>query len=218
MTKKTVTRSHFVRRRNVVKAIGVLAATAAIATPFVAPTAPSGHQNPGVWRWSVKTLSDLESSQINKTPIHLSVSDAEKFAAPKAKLATGTVRGFGVEETKTYAIDAFIIKYKAEADGDYHVLLSEDGKDTTHLLGVEVVRPDFAANSPHIGEFSAVRQFFESLVSGKPHSGSYYKTLTDPIPVHVVGIGFWDETHGQEGMPSGFEIHPVIDMSSKPSH
>ena len=199
-------------RRIVTAAAGIVAAGASVMAPINAPVASSGGQNPGVWRWSVKTMADLEASQVNRTPISLTVAEAVKFAKPTVKLSKNTPRGVEPQEVKSYSVDAFIIKYKAEADGDYHVLLSDDGKDTTLLLGVEVVKPEFAVGSPSIGEFTKVRRTFEDMIQGKPAKGGSYHTLTIPIKVHVVGVGFWDETHGQAGMDSGFELHPVIDM------
>ena len=163
-------------------------------------------------------MGDPDANHVNTTaPIPIRVSDAADFAAPDEHLLTGTKRGAGQEELQSYRVTGYVIKYKGEADGDYHVLISDTDKDTGQLLGVEVVRPDYAGNSPFRTNFSSVSQSFDSTILHEQATGSSYKTLAHPKKVTVVGVGFWDETHGQHGMPSGFELHPVIKFEPAPN-
>jgi len=41
-----------------------------------------------------------------------------------------------------------------------------------------------------------------------------YSKLVKPIPVHLVGVPFFDKLHGQTGVaPNGVELHPVLSIT-----
>ncbi len=209
-------RSQFNTRNKVVKGVGVAAAVASVAAPMVAKPVHEVGVKQGSWRWSVKTMADTDATKVSTSaPQVLKVEDFADFAAPDEHLLPSTPRGAGPEEFKEYTIDGYIVKYKGEDDGDYHLLISNDGKDTTHLLGVEVVRPDYAKDSKIFGVIQSVRSDFENAVLSLPATGTSYKTLKTPFHVRVTGVGFWDETHGQHGLPTGFELHPVVKFENK---
>jgi len=207
-------RKQFNSRNLAVKAFMGLATAAALAAPLTTPTTTrSVGKKPGVWRWNVKTMADPAAKQINlSSPEALTVKTATEFSPPDDRLLTKTPRGVGPEEMQAYTIEGYIIKYKGEPDGDYHVLISDDAKDVEHVLGVEIVRPDYAPNSPFKSTFAAVRQAFESIVVKAPSKGGSYRTLVTPMKVKMTGVGFWDETHGQHGLHSGFELHPITKL------
>ena len=172
----------------------------------------AGH--PGKWRWDVKTLTDADADRVNFTaPIRLTIAEAAGFSPPaEQELGVRTPRGVRPEELNLYEIEAEAVAYKFEPDGDYHLLVA-DSQGTTRL-GVEIVNPGFASASAQIAAIRSTRQNFDKWVGGKPRTETGY-TRIEHVPVRITGVGFWDDPHGQRGLASGFELHPVLSIDFK---
>lgn len=124
----------------------------------------------GVWRWSVKTLSDGESGQVDFTPRARTVSQLRRLRPPDA-LGKRTPR-IGPHELRVYRIRARLIAYKRERDRDFHVVISQVN-NTSRTMVTEVVDPTCpgAEDSPRAGTLQAVRQEFIDTYGTPPSSG-----------------------------------------------
>jgi len=57
----------------------------------------------------------------------------------------------------------------------------------------------------------SARSAMESLAHRRAARKTGYTSLPH-IPIEIVGVGFWDDPHGQRGLKSGFELHPVLSL------
>ncbi|MBI5949914.1 MAG: hypothetical protein HY875_17390 [Chloroflexi bacterium] len=161
----------------------------------------------GVERWDVKTLSDTPAVFVNYTPVDTTVDALRAMAAPA--IGDHTPRISPLEFT-TYRVTARLVEMKREDDRDIHLVIA-DPSDVTHTMIVEL--PDVACEGPNRSakktEMQAARQAFEAACGGPTTS---FKALTGTAT--FVGVGFWDEIHGQRGVaPNGIELHPILDVS-----
>lgn len=202
----------------------VLAGLGAGSIPLVQLTSPNATakepgKKAGKWRWSVKTLADPDGKTVAKLrPVSLTVQHAGDFVAPDESPGADSPRGVGPEERTLYEVTAYVRSFKGEDDGDFHVLLSDNPSDKGPFLGVEIPRADFAPGTDKtiLDKYKEARSTFEKEISLGAASNSKYTVLTTPRKVSIAGVGFWDEVHGQKGLPSGFEIHPVLRFTLSP--
>jgi hypothetical protein len=158
----------------------------------------------GVWRWSVKTGTDADAGKVTQsstTPA--TVASMGSVAQPGTLPSNNRVSPV---ETTVYSIDATLTVYKLETDSDYHLVMS-DGAG--HTMIVEIPDPAcVGSGSPFSSSISNARTTFKSRYTPT----STFRTAN--VPVHVRGVGFWDEIHGQNGVaPNGVELHPILDIS-----
>jgi hypothetical protein len=163
----------------------------------------------GTERWSVKTLSDSGGKRVNLKPEYWSIRDLAQLKNPIRKGGTPPDTRFAPMEYRTFLVQGYVIGYKLESDGDFHVVIAEKN-DRTQTLIVEIPDPqcDGAGSSGHAEEYQSARgQLIQIL--GSPRIG-----LTRPnwdVLVNVTGVGFFDVFRGQAGAaPNGFELHPVL--------
>lgn len=196
-----------------------LAAVIAVSLLFVpkplGSAAPSGQC--GVWRWSVKTLSDTSAAQVNFTPLTRTVKQMRQLSPP-ATLGISTPR-IVPHELRTYRIRARLISYKRERDRDFHVVISQVNNSKRTMV-TEVVDPTCpgAQDSPRVGTLHGVRQEFIDLYGTPPSSG--FREVPGRPVAFIVGVGFWDlctgahKPHG--AAPNCIELHPVLDIDPIP--
>jgi len=157
----------------------------------------------GTERWSQKVLVDAAVGTINFTPILTTVNSLVNIVTPTP--STTMPRYAGVED-KTYKVICNITIKKAEADNDYHLVLS----DGTHTLIGEIPDPtcSAAATSAYVNQYIAARNFIDTYIG----PGSYSSVN---IPqVEVYGVAFVDPPHGQTGAaPNNLEIHPILQIN-----
>jgi len=164
----------------------------------------------GRFRWAVKTLQDRVAKEIDfgKT-IPVTISDIADWEPPIVTKESGDLpRGASTEEFQVFQVTGSAIKTKLETDGDYHLLLEDEGG---FELGVEIVQPLFAEHSIKLPEIDAVRQTFEQQFGKSDQVDKRYRRLNG-IQVTVTGVGYWDDPHGQGGIGNGFELHPVLSI------
>lgn len=97
---------------------------------------------------------------------------------------------------------AFLLRYKMEADSDYHLVLADSGG---RKMIAEIPSPAcVGSNSPFLPQIRYVRRTFASRF----HPTDVWQR------VHVVvvtGIGFFDFLHGRSRTaPNGIELRPVL--------
>jgi hypothetical protein len=156
----------------------------------------------GTERWSVKTATDDDRHHIDTTPRDASIRYLRARRTPSYRPQTRRVAP--VERT-TYRVQARLVDYVREADGDDHLVL-EDSAGRTIIA--EIPDPSCVA---HISPLkSAIR-------TARAHMTSRYSVTSDfkatNQRVVVRGIGFFDYFHGQIGMaPNDLELHPVTGL------
>ncbi len=157
--------------------------------------------NPTIWlpsasfaqkkeRWDVKILSDgfKPSDSIVKT----TVAEVEKLPLVKVRNRTPRMES----ERQTIEITGKITRKSLEADGDYHIEVS-DGTCKDSTIACEAVNPRLAPKSSVLAKLKAVRLSCASLSVGD--------TVT------VTGNTFQDKFHNPSPhrIRNFKEIHPI---------
>jgi len=165
-------------------------------------------RNTDNYRWLVKTTTDADSGSVNFETIH-ATTVAEQVAIAMPSLTKESRRT--TNEDSVYVLEAFLMGYKTEPDGDYHLII-QDTKDSTTMLA-EIPDPDakWTTHSSRSEQFRSARAAVDKIV-GKPSSS--ITMLSKPVKLRITGIGFFDPPHfalSHEGSAeSGREIHPVL--------
>ena len=166
-------------------------------------------QNCGVDRWSVKTLSDIDTLKIDFNHIVSStVHEQASLLAPKIK------KGRLESETKVYSIECNLIGFKRESgDKDIHVIIEDINTDETMVIEIPSHQCYEIQKTSRYKLFKDLQGWFYSNI-GAPKTNFVY--LKKHIPIIITGVGFFDFNHGQIGMANnGREIHPVLSMKLK---
>ncbi len=158
----------------------------------------------GVERWSIKTLTDPDASQVNLTPQSATVEDLAALPVPA---------GFGPDaarlppELQTYTVAATLVEFKEEADSDVHLVLH--GSSGQSMIA-EIPDPQCAQGSRVLSQISAARTQFVNKF-GQPSPTSWTRVNA---PVTLTGVLFFDIPHGQTGVaPNAVELHPIIGIA-----
>jgi hypothetical protein len=186
----------------------------------------------GKERWDIKDGSDAGAASINLTPVNGVIADLNN-------LQPQPIGGEGhrmQEETVVYRVSGILRLFKHDDDGDYHVVLADDGSTpyargkipaSGHSIVVEVPDPHCVPGkrrqygpSIFLPQLTESRADFEKAIHG-------LRKNTDlgsrSIPVTVTGVLFFDFLHGQTGhgrpqpsadpgdkVPKVVELHPVL--------
>jgi hypothetical protein len=169
-------------------------------------------------RWDVKTGADTDAARIDSaltTPTTIEALSAQQALAP-----TPPSTRVSPVETTIWALDATLVGYKLEQDGDYHLVLADANSNT---MIAEIPDPaEVDPSSLFLSEITNARQAFDARFQQQTQA---LQALAQPgiaapmivqiaVPVHVTGIGFFDFIHGQTGVaPNGVELHPVLSIS-----
>jgi hypothetical protein len=144
-------------------------------------------------RWNIKTLTDGFSPA--SAPIKKTVADLAIL--PVTKVGNQTVRL--PKEKSLIEISGVITRIAKEADGDLHIEIKGNYKDST--LVCEFVDPlnEMAAESPYLKKFIAARR----TILGKKIGDS----------ITVTGVLFQDKFHSPSPhrIRNFLEIHPVLE-------
>lgn len=197
--------------------LAVLALTAQSKT--FSPTLAAPPETCGVWRWGIKTLSDVDSTQVDFSPVPRTIRKLRDLEPPKS-LGRHTSRVWPTEY-RTYRVRARIREHKCVCcgtndDGDYHLVLV-DPRNRRRTIIAEIADPNCpgARDSAKAGALRAVREEYDNSL-GQPPRGRFQEFETPPL-VFITGVGFFDAVHGQKGVaPNGIEIHPVLDIERAP--
>ena len=105
-------------------------------------------------------------------------------------------------ELRTFIVTATLTGYKLEADSDYHLVIS----DGSRTMIAEIPLPSCASGSKVLAQITKARASFEAA---HPQSQECFNCLHQLVT--LVGVGFFDKLHGQNGVaPNGAELHPVL--------
>ncbi len=180
------------------------------------PLASPAQEPCGVWRWSVKTLSDPAAYQVNFAPVARTVSQLRQLQAPD-ELGKNTPR-LSPREFIVYRVRARLIEYKRQSDRDFHVVIASSTNRKLRMVA-EIVDPTCpgAKDSPRVDALKAVRQEFIQQY-GQPTT-SFKPVPGQPIAI-LVGVALWDlctDAHKPRGAaPNCIELHPVLDIEPVP--
>lgn len=174
---------------------------------------------PGKERWSVKTGTDSDVALVNlKRRVGATVEELVRMPRPHDMTPPehsfsgyDNHRADGVETT-VWTVEAEIIAYKEEDDGDYHLELQGD-KGLTMVAEAPNPDPKFVSpTSPFFQAIKATRAYIDKHLKPAP-TRTYQKARQR---VEITGVGFFDRVHGQLGhAPSGIEIHPILHIKFK---
>lgn len=160
----------------------------------------------GTERWAVKTLSDEEATCVDFTPRQATVSWLVSQQVPERLPEQGRS---GTIECQVWQLTGQLVGFKAEDDGDFHIVLADLEKPDLTMI-VEIPDPSCAGvcDSPHNAEIIRSRESFTQLFGLPPKR---FQRTTQTVIVTVTGVGFFDFKHRQTGLaPNGVELHPVI--------
>jgi hypothetical protein len=157
----------------------------------------------GTERWTVKTGADDDRHHVHAGAHGVSIRYLRHRNTPVVKPQTERVSPV---ETTIYRVHARLTDYVREADGDYHLVLSDQAGRT---VIAEIPDPKCVAGiSPFRASIRTARAHMDanfSVTMGFKFAGQR---------VVVRGVGFFDYFHGQTGMaPNDLELHPVIGLS-----
>jgi len=163
-------------------------------------------QNCGIERWSVKTLSDKDTSRINFTKITKSTVH-EQVTLPEPSDKTSRLES----EIEIFSIDCFVVGYKMEeSDKDIHIIIEDIDTDETMVIEIPSYECFEIQKTSRDKLFKNLYEWFV-LNIGQPQMTFLF--FEKHIPVNVTGVGFFDLHHGQIGMAGNSrELHPVLSM------
>jgi len=156
----------------------------------------------GVERWDEKVLTDILANTVVLTPNLTTVAHLVLITTPTPNT---TMPRYQPVEDSTYKVTCKITIKKAEADSDFHLVLS----DGTHTLIGEI--PDPVCTSVAVSSYASLFQACRNFINANIASGNVSNVN---IPsVTVTGVAFVDPPHGQTGAaPNNLELHPIIDI------
>jgi hypothetical protein len=160
----------------------------------------------GVERWPVKTGTDADAALVNSNAaLPASIEYLRSLAGPRPLPQSGRV---APTELTVYDVTATLVEFKAEDDGDYHLVIADSAGRT---MIAELPAVNCVGGSVFASMISGARSAFASRFS--PTSSLQRVSL----PIEVRGVGFFDFLHGQTGVaPNGIELHPVLSVSFSP--
>lgn len=155
-------------------------------------------------RWDVKTLTDPGETNVDYSPINITIK--ELVDIPFQQTLENNTPRFGIE-FKTYSIQCRIREYKLSDDGDFHLVLEDLLNPSVTMIG-EIPDPYCSSvqHSKHLAAFTQARKDFQNslLVTGQVDTSIYL----------ITGPAFYDKAHGQLGAaPNAIEIHPILSIT-----
>ena len=188
----------------------------------------------GSERWPVKVASDPDAGKIDLRDVKdITVVELNALEPSEAIAANDETTRMSAER-QVYRVHGYVAMYRPEADGDYHIAISdttgrvtEGGRGTTptghsfvaeipRLACVSGKRGQYPKTSVLAEEIGAARNAFEDGVKDVDAKAISPKS----IPVTVTGVLFFDRDHGQTGRTKMHEddngkalvteLHPVL--------
>jgi hypothetical protein len=156
----------------------------------------------GTQRWSIKTGTDSGAASVSLMPGITTTTDLARLPAPATIPYNSRVSP--TEDTVFALVDVKIQLARLETDSDYHLVLAE-GPFT--MLG-EIPYPGcIRGTSPWACEISRARAYVDNNIGRTVDATGFNPQLV----ATVVGVGFFDDEHGQTGAaPNNIELHPIL--------
>jgi hypothetical protein len=176
----------------------------------------------GSERWRVKVATDARATDIDITSItNATVVDLNNpELRPKGANKAGNQRLD--QETKVYRITGFLRFARSEADGDYHIVIT-DVKSAPYVNGTgkAPTGKSMVAESPDPdclggahGDGPATSRFLEQFRAVHETLDCNLANSLDTrlaLPVTITGVLFFDFDHGQLGRATNVaELHPIL--------
>ena len=169
----------------------------------VAPASACGRE-----RWSAKVLAD--GTTISASAFSTSVDALRALPRPY------DVSGFDAPrvpaERRLYRVDAELLGFKLESDGDIHLVIAQPGNRARTMIA-EIPDQNCMDGAPavYVRDVEQARlQFVKSY--GIPPVRTFRLAYR---PITLTGPAFFDFLHGQDGLaPTGIEIHPVLAVNA----
>jgi len=201
-----------------------------LALGFTASLATQHEIKPGVERWPIKTSVPAEADVSHGKAVPyadlVKLDDPAGVAKNDHRYQTTLIPPFantlGVKEGDIVTTTGWLHLVAGEADGDYHIQISDTQDSQATCLIVEVPNPDpeFVAAADLRPHFQAVRDFIQAkLLRGRSPSprGS---VMQRPTYVQITGQLFYDDAHvvdpprGKKSCKAAtlWELHPVTDL------
>jgi hypothetical protein len=195
----------------------------------------------GIDRWGPKDGTDQQAANIDLTNI-TPVIVVDLLGIHEPQLPGDNTTRIVPDEMHVYRVQARLVKWAHEVDGDYHLVLTDDTlkytdesahppiPPTGHSFIGEMPDPrcfsgsdgSFGSHTPFAGGITSARQTMDQRFPNADQSGKWNDGAG--APVEIIGIGFFDRPHGQMGRaPNNIEIHPILSIqflgqpSPKPS-
>jgi hypothetical protein len=204
-------------RRSLIISITLLVSVLVLTVPAylvtAAPSAEEGEQEAivhlrtgqacGIERWSVKTGIDADSKRVNTKVVKpTTIAVLTSLRAPSSLPSRNRIASV---ETTVWSVYAKLIRFKMEADSDYHLVLRDPNGRT--LIAEIPASYCVGSQSPFLGSIKYARSQFNARYTVETRF-RYVNTN-----VWVKGVGFFDFIHGQSGVaPNGIELHPVLSI------
>lgn len=189
---------------------------------------------PGVERWPIKT-SVPDGSKLDH-PSAMSLKDlltlgevtgvrkndpryqSDRIPTPLA--------GAAVKEGAIVRTVGWLHLVAAEADGDYHIQVSDSADSGDHCLIVEVPNPapEFVKTEELRPRFETVRTFIKGKLLKDREPSTSGSVMQGKVYVRITGQLFYDDSHvgdqprGKKGMKAAtlWELHPVTAIEFAP--
>src|SRR5262249_18449247 len=143
----------------------------------------------GFERWPVKVLADPDARSVKYTPHDETITRLLRLSRPRSY---PQLKRIAPVELTVFRVSAVANGIHLETDSDIHLVLSDPAAPDNTIIA-EVPAPECAIGSGHESDFEAARKVALRLSPG--------------TQVIVVGVGFFDKTHGQAGSArNGIEI------------
>ena len=172
-------------------------------------------------RWAVKTAADPDAQALtDQVPSEGTIQALSALPVPPLLPPNG--RSEGAEKT-LWSVEATLTAYRAEADGDYHMVIADEAGRT---MIAEIPKPgDILGRSYFADGIAAARralddhfQIAENPARPTPPGVSVSAFHEVNVWVRLVGLGFFDFGHNQRGVaPNAIELHPVVNVVFLPN-
>jgi len=165
------------------------------------------------YRGAVKMLTDSAGKRV----LHLPVQNtrvsilSNPVVTPKPKPNQLDSGKRAAAEKRKVHVDALLLAYSWEADGDYHLILM-DPKDSSTLIAEipNAQHPAIKNNIELIKLYAQARKTIDSAF-GAPTTQT--KFFPNKPKISVTGIVFFDKKgHGLGHAENSVEIHPVVEI------
>jgi hypothetical protein len=182
---------------------------------------------PGKERWSVKTGSDLDAKRVGQKEFadeaHVQL-DAQGRAQTTVEALVKLSRPDDMQPSTSdypaynqrrarpaeyiiWTLEADIIAYKQEIDGDCLMIIQGKSGDTMVAEAPFPAPPFVDPSARWAQEIAAVWKKVADKLNPQP------QVQQKIVHARITGVGFFDRVHGQLGIaPNGIELHPVIDI------
>ena len=163
-------------------------------------------------RWKIKTASDVEAQEIDRTPVKSTIEKLLALPRPLDMPLDGSNPFFQEHrarpaETSVFSVEADIVDCRLMPDGDYRVTVrGASGK--TVVLEMPNPAPEFVdPASKFAADMKAARGQFDTKFQPEKTS--------KPVLGHarITGVGFFARTYGNK-KPDGnlIQLHPVLNI------